>query len=598
MDDKMMSRALNWVGGGGTVMAVSALMAAGLFAVTPDGESPVSHLSPCFSAGCTSGLTGAAAASKEKKTVDHVGRVTYPETRGVNQEVTTSAVASTTSTTAPKANPQPAVWTTALPTQHLDAPIVGMDSVKNGSLLMVGADGGVFPVGQAGFAGSLSGKALSSRVAALAADPAGGGYWLVGEDGGVFAFDARYHGSLSGKHLSSPIVAMAATRSGRGYWLVSADGGVFSFGDARYQGSLSGKHLSSPIVAMAATQSGRGYWLASADGGVFAFGDAPYRGASSGSGLPAPITSIVPTSTGRGYWLGGRNGQIQAFGDARPVVVAHPATQPATQPATIVATAVDRPAPAAQSRRPAAARRPAPAPITRGTDHYKSGSIGYDISQYQCGGFPAGQPGIGVVQVSGGAIDNAPNPCYAQEAAWAGPYMSAYIYMNGLPSPAPAASLSGPAGHCAVTNVACASYNYGYNYSRYWVEYSRSQGVDPKLFWLDVEKYSGWQDTISNQLVIRGALNGLRTMHVLSGIYSSSAQWQEITGGMDIHGEAIWVPGAGTLTGGGYTATNFCAAPGTYGFGGGRLAMVQYGYSGPFPGSYPGPAPYDLDFAC
>lgn len=498
---------------------------------------------------------------------------------------------------------------------------------------MAGSDGGVFPVGQAGFYGSLSGKPLSQQVAAVAADPATGGYWLVGRDGGVFAFNAGYHGSLTGHRLASPVVAMAATPSGNGYWLASADGGVFAFGDASYHhaiaghrlgspivamaatpsgngywlvardggvfafgdaayvGSLSKNHLSSPVVAMAPTPDGRGYWLVSADGGVFAFGDAAYRGGGMGVLVPAPVSAIVPTSTGNGYWLASRDGRVAAFGDARPVQVATP-------PTNAVATAAPQKGPLSGGRRTTrAAAAPAPTFLV-GHGGYKAGTTGVDISQYQCGDIPASPMGIAVVQVTGGAIDNPPNACYVQEARWAGANMSAYIYLNGLPSTPPTESLTGPAGHCAIANIACASFNYGYNYARYWVAYSNKQGVAPDTWWLDVERYSGWQATVSNQLVIRGALNGLASMHVSSGIYSTSGQWQEITGNMAVPGEAEWVPGAGALSGFGYTAANFCAAPATYTFGGGRLKMVQYGYQGPFPGTYSGPTTYDLDLAC
>jgi hypothetical protein len=48
------------------------------------------------------------------------------------------------------------------------------------------------------------------------------------------------------------VVAMAATADGGGYWLVGADGGVFAFGDARFHGSLAGTRLSGPVVGATA----------------------------------------------------------------------------------------------------------------------------------------------------------------------------------------------------------------------------------------------------------------------------------------------------------------------------------------------------------
>lgn len=113
-----------------------------------------------------------------------------------------------------------------------------------------------------------------------------------------------------------------------------------------------------------------------------------------------------------------------------------------------------------------------------------------------------------------------------------------------------------------------------------------------------METGSGWTDAGTNDQVIRGALDALRAAHLPYGIYSSSRQWNMITGGWSIPGVQIWVPGAGNLRGPGYTATAFCGDPSER-FAGGVMRYVQYGYKGGFPGSWRGPAPqYDLDYAC
>ena len=636
MEEKKFNRAMTWGGGSGAVLAVSSILAAGLFSGAPSHESAVSTVAPCLAAGCPAGSSSTSPSTA--KSPVHAARVTHSAQLGhslvgaASATSTTTAANPTTSTSVAAPSPS-SPWVSPLANAHLAAPIAGMATASGGNLILAGSDGGVFPVGPSSFAGSLSGKGLSSAITAVAANAATGGYWLIGRDGGVFAFnspyhgslsgkplgapivaaaatpsgggyilassdggvfsfgDAAYHGSLSGRQLTSPVVASAVTPSGHGYWLVSNDGGVFAFGDAGYHGSLSGQHLTSPVVAAASTPSGHGYWLVSQDGGVFAFGDASYHGSLSGNGIPSPVSAVVATPDGQGYWLAGQSGWVKAFGAAHPIASPPP-------PAPPVQAAPPRPAPHGSSRSRTITATGS-TPVRTNFNGYKSGSRGYDVSQYQCGNLPPAPGAISVVQVSGGALDNAPNPCYVQEAQWAGRSMSAYIYLDGLPSPAPAPTLSGPAGECVITNIACASYNYGYNYVRYWVAYSRGVGVDPKLWWLDVERHSGWQDTISNQLVIRGALGALRSAGVASGIYSSPAQWQEITGGLAIPGESEWAPGAGNLTGPGYTATSFCAAPGTYSFGGGRLKMVQYGYQGPFVGTFDGPgSPYDLDYAC
>lgn len=63
--------------------------------------------------------------------------------------------------------------------------------------------------------------------------PPSGGVVTFAADGGVFTEEgAGYFGGLGGTHLNAPIVWGACTDSGQGYWMVGADGGIFAFGDA------------------------------------------------------------------------------------------------------------------------------------------------------------------------------------------------------------------------------------------------------------------------------------------------------------------------------------------------------------------------------
>jgi len=85
----------------------------------------------------------------------------------------------------------------------------------------------------------------SSQISGIAMSL--GGAWLVAVDGGVFApiiapfFEnqAPFYGSLPGLGITpqAPIVHITATPSGFGYWLLGADGGVFAFGDAQFLGA-------------------------------------------------------------------------------------------------------------------------------------------------------------------------------------------------------------------------------------------------------------------------------------------------------------------------------------------------------------------------
>ena len=107
---------------------------------------------------------------------------------------------------------------------------------------LVGSDGGVFSFGAAQFYGSVANLQLQSPVIGIASTADRGGYWLVASDGGVFAFgDAGFYGSIPGLGLSpvdSPvphslnaaIVGIVPSSDGRGYFLVANDGGVFALG--------------------------------------------------------------------------------------------------------------------------------------------------------------------------------------------------------------------------------------------------------------------------------------------------------------------------------------------------------------------------------
>ncbi len=87
----------------------------------------------------------------------------------------------------------------------------------------------------------------ASSFVGIAAPGGGQGYWLAQAGGGVYSYgDAPFLGStyseglsgLSGpRPLAAPIVGITAAPSGKGYWLVGADGGVFAFGDAGFYGS-------------------------------------------------------------------------------------------------------------------------------------------------------------------------------------------------------------------------------------------------------------------------------------------------------------------------------------------------------------------------
>ena len=201
---------------------------------------------------------------------------------------------------------------------NLNANIVGMaPSPDGGGYWMVGGDGGVYASGDAGFYGSTGSLHLNKPVVGMAAAPDGKGYWFVASDGGVFNYgSAGFYGSAGSLHLNKPIVGMAPTPSGHGYWLVASDGGIFAYGDAGFWGSTGNLHLNKPVVGMAPTPSGHGYWFVASDGGIFSYGDAGFWGSTGSIHLNSPIVGMAAAPNGNGYWFVASDGGVFNYGSA------------------------------------------------------------------------------------------------------------------------------------------------------------------------------------------------------------------------------------------------------------------------------------------
>ena len=186
----------------------------------------------------------------------------------------------------------------------LNAPLAGIAATPDGhGYWLLGANGGVFTYGDAGFYGSATGA--YSPAVGIAPTPDGQGYWIARNSGAVYNFGDASSGGNYYYAGAAPVVGIAATPKAMGYWLVAADGGVFSFGSAGFFGSMGGKALNAPVVGMASTPGGHGYWLVAADGGVFSFGSARFYG-SMGSNPPSsttPVVAMASTPSGGGYWL-------------------------------------------------------------------------------------------------------------------------------------------------------------------------------------------------------------------------------------------------------------------------------------------------------
>jgi hypothetical protein len=173
------------------------------------------------------------------------------------------------------------------------------------------------------------------------------GYWLVGADGGVFAFNAPFEGSgapgagspglcafafgpslnIDAESLANAdgvlsrvnCVGIAGSEGSSGYWIANFPSLPAGFGSAAALGHLGCSSLNGAAIGwsgIAATPSGRGFFLVSVNGGVLGCGDATPLGGVTNLNLAASIQGIASTPDGGGYWLAGADGGVFAFGDA------------------------------------------------------------------------------------------------------------------------------------------------------------------------------------------------------------------------------------------------------------------------------------------
>jgi hypothetical protein len=183
---------------------------------------------------------------------------------------------------------------------------------------MVADDGAVYAFGDAPWLGNADPSAGAAAVD-LEPTPTSQGYWIVDDAGHVFAFgDAPWLGNADPARLTpgERVTSLSGTGSGEGYWIFTDRGRVLPVGDAGHHGDLADVRLNGPVLDSIPTPTGLGYYMVAADGGIFTFGDARFHGALGDVRLNAPVQSLVPSTLTGGYWLVASDGGVFSFGAA------------------------------------------------------------------------------------------------------------------------------------------------------------------------------------------------------------------------------------------------------------------------------------------
>jgi hypothetical protein len=200
------------------------------------------------------------------------------------------------------------------------------------------------------------------------------------------------------------------------------------------------------------------------------------------------------------------------------------------------------------------------------SSYYATGSNGVDISYPSCATkVPA--VAFGIVGVNNGLVYGH-NGCLAAEAK---NFSDVSLYMNtGLNASKSSAYYVQAQAGCN-GDVYCAAYNYGFNAAKDAISYANSQGVGSAKWWLDVETMNTWnKDVLQNQKSLQGEYDALvANGAVVVGIYSTTAQWQNITAGWQNNwpswGATTWTTAA--------QAQSYCTG---HQFTGGASLLMQY----------------------
>ncbi len=238
------------------------------------------------------------------------------------------------------------------------------------------------------------------------------------------------------------------------------------------------------------------------------------------------------------------------------------------------------------------AAAPAVAEVAPAQAAFSARDRGFDVSFPQCGTTLPRSAAFGVVGVDGGRPFD-PNPCLAEQIAWADAVGRPAYYMN-TANPGPRLSSYWPLGQrtprvCsrAEPDSAACAFDYGVNAAKDSFARARAAAraagapdVRRSTWWLDVETLNTWESLEygerpkylrNDTAVLKGMTRALQRRGVRTvGVYSTTYQWDRITGGASLRRAPVWYAGVGSAA----QARRRCSP--AHSFTGGRVRMAQF----------------------
>lgn len=213
---------------------------------------------------------------------------------------------------------------------------------------------------------------------------------------------------------------------------------------------------------------------------------------------------------------------------------------------------------------------------------YKAGAVGVNASYPNCGE-TIPDVAFGVIGVND-ATGYTENPCLASEATFFNGKNTRSLYVfTGWYAQSSHINPFSPRRCGSANEEDCLAYNYGFNAGLYAYNYAESQHISAPTWWLDVESSASWAtDTIQNRNSLQGEYDFLASKGIAVGVYSTTDQWDSITGtwknGWPSWGATTWTTAK--------QAETYCTG---HEFTGGQSLLMQY---------IPTDSDFDYDVAC